>query len=335
MNPNVSPLPEHTYDTSTVPVLSIFNWVYNHGRYLRQSIDSILQQRTNFPVEIIVHDDASTDGGAEIIMEYEGRFPRLFRNVLHSVNQHSQGKCLIAPLLARPRGTFVALTHGDDYWTSPDKLQRQVDLLLANSNASGCFHAADDINEISGESTPGFWRPPGHRPGYGVDDLFKVGNFTTTASVIYRVSALPASFDRFHGVTHGDFLLLMHALKNGPMLYIDEVMSAYRRHPGGIHTSTYGVVSAMRALHALIEGAAALDLQQHPGYLDSVRWRLSEALEAHSQQRSELESLRAQLRHVSEKYDAFRQTTSVSLLMRADRMIKRLLSQLNFRRSSR
>lgn len=335
MKLDVLSLSQHHYDANTVPVLSIFNWVYNHGRYLRQSIDSILQQRTNFPVEIIVHDDASTDGGAEIIRDYERRFPGLFRNVLHSVNQYSQGKCLVAPLLARPRGNFVALTHGDDYWTSPDKLQRQVDLLLAHSSACGCFHAADDVNEISDVSTPGFWCPPGRRSGYGIDDLFKVGNFTTTASVVYRVSCLPPSFDRFHGVTHGDFLLLMHALTHGPMLYIDEVMSAYRRHPGGIHTSTYGVVSALKALHALIEGAAAMNLQHHPGYLDSVRWRLSEAMEAQSYQRSELESLRAQLQHVSEKYDAFRQTTSVSLLMHVDRLIKRLFNKLKFGRSTR
>lgn len=335
MKSSVRPLPEHNYSASTTPVLSIFSWVYNHGRYLRQSIDSILRQCTSFPVEIIVHDDASTDGGAEIIREYEERFPHLFRNVLHSVNQFSQGECLIAPLLFRPRGTFVALAHGDDFWTSPDKLQRQVDWLLTEPDASGCFHAADDVNEISGECTPGFWRPPERRSRYGMDDLFKIGNFTTTASVVYRVSALPGSFDRFRGVTHGDFLLLMHALTHGPMLYIDEVMSAYRRHPGGIHTSTYGVVSALRALHALIEGAAAMKLQQHPGYLDSVRWRLSEAMEAQFYQRSELESLRAQLQHVSEKYDAFRQTTSVSLLMRVDRLIKRLVSGLKCGRPSR
>ncbi len=333
--PERVPLQQHHYDDSTTPIVSVFSWVFNHGPFVRRSIEGILQQRTEFPVEIIIHDDASTDDSNTIIKEYERQSPWLFRNILHSSNQHSQGKCLIAPLLSCPRGNFVALCHGDDYWNSPDKLQKQVDLLRANPHASGCFHAADDINEITGESSHGFWRPLECRSSYGLEDLFKSGNFTTTASVVYRRDVLPSSFDRFRGVTHGDFLLLMHALKHGPMLYINEVMSAYRRHPGGIHTSTYGVVSALKALHALIEGAAALDLHQHPGYLDSVRWRLTEALQAQARQRGELDSLRAQLQDVSETYDAFRQTSSVALLMRLDRLVKRLINLLRFRRSSR
>lgn len=307
-----------------LPLVSVFSWVYNHASYLRRSIESILQQRTNFVVEVIIHDDASTDGGTAIIQEYDRGHPGLFRNVLRSENVYSAGGCIVTPLLTLPRGRFVALTHGDDYWNYPRKLQRQVELLLANPAAAGCFHAADDLNELTGENSPGLWRPPEYREAYGIDDLFKWGNFTTTASVMYRREVLPDRFDHFRRVTHADFMLLMHALKHGSMLYIDEVMSAYRRHAGGVHTSTYGVVSALKALHALVEGAAACDLEKHPGYLESVRWRLAEALSAHAEQKAELESVRLQLQQAISKYASFRKSRSVAFMMELDKRVKQL-----------
>ena len=106
---------EHKWPSDTQPVVSIFNWVYNHKDYIRESIDSILMQKTTFRVEIIIHDDASNDGTAEIIKEYEVIYPKLFNNILQKENQWSQGKSVMTPLFERPKGKYVALAHGDDY----------------------------------------------------------------------------------------------------------------------------------------------------------------------------------------------------------------------------
>lgn len=123
---------EQVWPDDTIPVVTVFNWVYNHKDFIRESIESILMQKTIFPIEIIIHDDASNDGTKEIIVEYQEKYPQLFRNILHEENQWSQGKGLMAPLFEKSRGKYFALSHGDDYWTDPLKLQKQVDFLERN-----------------------------------------------------------------------------------------------------------------------------------------------------------------------------------------------------------
>ncbi len=123
---------KHNWHDEILPVVSIFNWTYNHKDYVRKSLESILSQKTTFPVEIIIHDDASNDGTKEIILEYQNKYPQLFRNILHEENQYSQGNCIMKPLFQKPRGKYVALLHGDDYWIAYNKLQEQVEFLEAN-----------------------------------------------------------------------------------------------------------------------------------------------------------------------------------------------------------
>ena len=86
------PVTEQEWDANTVPVLSIFCITYNHGKHIRDCLDGFLIQETSFPIEILVHDDASTDDTAEIIHEYQQRYPQLIRPVLQTINQFSQGK---------------------------------------------------------------------------------------------------------------------------------------------------------------------------------------------------------------------------------------------------
>ena len=330
------PLGSQRWPVGTQPLVTVFSWIYNHAPYVSQSIESILQQETTFPVEIILQDDASTDGTTQIIRDFESRLPWLFNNRIHSENYYSRGMCVVLPMLTVPAGEFVALSHGDDYWTSPHKLQRQVELLLRNPQAPGCFTAADDVDELSGNLRPGFWRPPGAKPEYHLADLFQNGNFTTTASVMYRRSALPSADTDMTKVSHADFVLLMHALIRGPMLYIDEVMSAYRRHAGGIHTSTYGVIANTRAIQALVEGARMFHCEDRAGYIESFRWRVGECLSAYAAVKHENEALRAQLVKTSTDYDRFRSSGAIRLMIRLQRcqaacykLLQRLLMQKN------
>ncbi|MCF8429445.1 MAG: glycosyltransferase, partial [Bacteroidia bacterium] len=130
---------DQKWPENTQPIVSIFSWVYNHKDYVRESIESILMQKTSFPIEIIIHDDASNDGTKEIIFEYQEKYPNLFRNILQQQNQWSQGKSVMIPLFEKPRGKYLALMHGDDYWTDSYKLQKQVEFLEKNNHYSSVF----------------------------------------------------------------------------------------------------------------------------------------------------------------------------------------------------
>ena len=115
------------------PLVSIICLVYNHANYLRECFDGFIMQRVNFPIEILVHDDASTDNSAEIIKDYTDKYPQLFKPIFQTINQYSKGVHISATYqYPRCRGKYIAVCEGDDYWTDPYKLQRQVDFLEAN-----------------------------------------------------------------------------------------------------------------------------------------------------------------------------------------------------------
>lgn len=122
------------------PLVSIQCTVYNHEPYLRQCLDGFVMQQTNFRFEVIIHDDASTDGSADIIREYAAKYPDIFRPIFQTENQYSQGIDIYSTyLFPRALGRYIALCEGDDYWTDPLKLQKQVDFLEANPEYSMCF----------------------------------------------------------------------------------------------------------------------------------------------------------------------------------------------------
>src|SRR5699024_5978215 len=100
---------------------------YNHERYIAETIESFLMQKTNFRYEILIHDDASTDNTAEIIKKYEKQFPEIIKPVYQKVNQYSQGVNVHELIRQRAIGKYFALCEGDDYWTDSYKLQKQID----------------------------------------------------------------------------------------------------------------------------------------------------------------------------------------------------------------
>jgi len=130
-----------------LPLVSILCITFNHIDFIKETLDGFLIQQTSFPVEIIVHDDASTDGTTEIIKEYEVKYPHIIKPIYQTVNQYSKridiGKEFIFPLA---RGKYVAYCEGDDYWTDPLKLQKQVSFLEKNKDYGLVFTDVDKIN---------------------------------------------------------------------------------------------------------------------------------------------------------------------------------------------
>ena len=119
-------------ERGTMPLVSICCTTYNHQDYIAKCLDSFVMQKTNFPFEILVHDDASTDNTAKIVREYELKYPHLFRCVYQSENQFYNQNALTDVLFKISMGKYIALCEGDDYWIDPLKLQKQVDFLESN-----------------------------------------------------------------------------------------------------------------------------------------------------------------------------------------------------------
>lgn len=115
--------------TKILPLASIRCLAYNQEQYIRQCLDGFVMQKTNFPFEIIVHDDASTDNTANIIREYVEKYPNI-NAILETENQYSKHDGSLARIVNQAiQGKYVALCEGDDYWIDPYKLQKQVDFL--------------------------------------------------------------------------------------------------------------------------------------------------------------------------------------------------------------
>ena len=130
----------------TKPVVSICCIAYNHEPYIEDALEGFLIQETDFPFEILIHDDASTDKTADIIHEYEARYPKLIKPIYQTKNQYSQGKKPSYFNFERAQGEYIAMCEGDDYWIDPLKLQKQVDFLKKNPEALAIIFSYEYFN---------------------------------------------------------------------------------------------------------------------------------------------------------------------------------------------
>ena len=212
------------FDDDTPFILSVFCWTYNDVSYIKKSIDSILMQKTNFNIEVIIHDDASTDGTQEVIKEYENKYPRIFRNILQAENQYSKGVDVTKFIFNYPKGKYIALIHGDDYWVDPYKLQKQVDFMESNPDYVMCFTRYQryfedtEVFQISGHN---------ESKTYNLKD-FMHANHAATATVMFR--SLNFDLKYLNNSPFGDWVLYNLILKYGDAYYMNDVTAVYRRH---------------------------------------------------------------------------------------------------------
>ncbi len=223
--------------TAAPPKVSVVCLSYRHAPYVRAALDGFCAQETDFPFEVLVHDDASDDGTAEIIRDYAARRPDILRPIFQTENQWRRcGHLPKRHVYPRLRGRYVAFCEADDYWTDPRKLQKQADFLDANPDVALCFHPVEVRWE--GESRPPELFPSPrfrfHRRRFAARHLLR-HNFVATPSVMYRWRFGRDPLDLIpEGILPGDhFLHLLH-LETGGAAMLDGAMAVYRRHPGSL-----------------------------------------------------------------------------------------------------
>ncbi|CAN5797917.1 hypothetical protein BH23THE1_BH23THE1_31010 [soil metagenome] len=211
------------------PKVSILCLTYNHVKFIRQALDSFLMQKTDFDFEVLINDDCSTDGTVEIIKEYQKKYPQIIKPVFQKENLYSKGirNMMTRFLLPKAQGKHIALCEGDDYWTDPNKLQLQVDFLEKNTDYALCFHPVRLVYEDKEEIESVF---PDRKSGFTLIRLIE-RNFIQTNSVMYRKQTYK---NMRTDVMPGDWYLHLYHAQFGTIGFIDEVMSVYRRHEGGI-----------------------------------------------------------------------------------------------------
>lgn len=215
------------------PLVSICCMTYNHAAFVRQCLDGFMMQKCSFNFEVLIHDDASTDGTQDIIREYEMKYPDVIKPIYQKENQYSKG---IDPGLKynapRAKGKYIALCEGDDYWTDPYKLQKQVDFLESHPDYVMCSHRFNQYiqnkNLLEEEKNLTF-----QGADYDLKNLIGGKWLTQTLTVMYRRSALDLKRYALYGMSM-DIILFYALLKNGKGYCFPDIMGVYRLHGGGV-----------------------------------------------------------------------------------------------------
>ncbi len=248
------------------PLVSVIVICYNHEKYIRDCLDGILMQKTDFPIEIIVGDDCSTDNTLSIIHEYKQKYPEIITAVSSDKNLWSQGVSMTYTLLCpHAKGKYLAFCEGDDYWINPMKLQFQADFLERNPDYSMCFHDYM-INDGKGEFR--------HRYCLKKECDAKLSgminlNACQTATIFERREIIdyPAfkAFlnDRKRG--YGDINNFMSCYANGKIRHLQGTWSVYRRHDDSV-TATDDKDGGKTAIQKHLRGIRCLIRHYGLGY---------------------------------------------------------------------
>jgi glycosyltransferase involved in cell wall biosynthesis len=254
-----------SWSEGTLPLVTVRCITYNHVGFIADAIESFLMQVTTFPVEILVHDDASSDGTAQVVQDYASRYPGLIKTILQTENQTSKGavgkrfarQCMVE----KTQGKYIALCDGDDYWSDPLKLEKQVDALekdptlalsfcnlkvLYDDSKRDTHDAYQEVSQPRADGRIAVFAHPSDRTSLA--DLMK-GNYIHTPGVVFRNWIRDEGFpDYMADVTIGDWPLHLFTATKGDLHYSREVMGVYRVHSGGMWSRRSDFQKGMMAL---------------------------------------------------------------------------------------
>lgn len=217
------------------PKVSISCLVYNHENFLRECLDGFVMQKTNFRFEAIVHDDASTDRSADIIREYAEKYPDIIKPIYETENQYSKHDGSLKRVMINSlKGKYIAFCEGDDYWTDPYKLQKQVDYMESHEDVTMVFTAFDVVDQYSNKLPLGKFEDF-QKQSFGdwhFFDLLINNNYILTLTTLFR-KGIYESCPHYYF----DYGYFLRAARLGKLHFIEDVTGCYRQNPNSImHT---------------------------------------------------------------------------------------------------
>ena len=217
-------------------MVSIICTTYNHEKYISKCLDGFIMQKTDFPYEVLIHDDASTDNTASIVQEYEELYPDIIKPIYQTENQYSKGKAITRDIIfPKCRGKYIALCEGDDYWTDPYKLQKQVAALETHPD---CFMCVCTVQQVSEDDS----KIVGYCPSFSINEgiieserflnlifkeyAFQTSSYVLCASLFKKYAENTPDFVRTCPV--GDRTYLLYFGYAGNVYYCKDTMTCYR-----------------------------------------------------------------------------------------------------------
>ena len=229
------------------PLVSICCLTYNHEKYIRRTLDGFISQKTSFPFEVLIHDDASTDNTAAIIEEYSKKYPNVIKPIFQKENKVSQGINVQKKYnYSRAKGKYIAYCEGDDYWSDSTKLQRQIDALENNDCCTISAHITSKINK-NGDFIGSVFPPTKiEKTILSLEDYltreikkrewtFQLSSIVVRKEVVDSLCNDNISFANVMSRV-GDFPLIVYSLTIGKLYFVNREMSCYRCMSGGFMT---------------------------------------------------------------------------------------------------
>jgi len=221
---------EHSVNQNVL--VSICCITFNQESYIRDALEGFVNQKTNFKYEVLIHDDASTDRTAEIIREYQMKYPEIIKPILQTVNQYSLGLTNVSGTWNFPRAVkngskYIAMCEGDDYWIDDTKLQCQVDYMETHPECALCFHSAKV--EVQGHAvTEQMMRPYKKDRIVSPEEIIDKTSGYATASLMFRTEMVKELPEFYNNAPIADIPLQLLAANMGYGYYMDKTMCVYR-----------------------------------------------------------------------------------------------------------
>lgn len=215
-------------------LVSISCITFNHAKYLRRCLDGFLMQQINFKYEILIHDDASTDGTKDIIIEYQKKYPDIIKPIIQTENQYSKGirGINLKFNINRAKGKYVAFCEGDDFWTDPLKLHKQISLLELDNSLSACATYVNNIGEDN--KIIKYARPSQNIEIYSSTDALV--KFFPSLTILSRKEIYNNyDFNKIN-VFNSDYLNLVLICNHGNVAMMNFISGSYRIHSEGVYS---------------------------------------------------------------------------------------------------
>ena len=265
--------------SASAPIkVSIHMPAYNHEKYIGEALDSVLMQKTNFEYEIVIGEDMSTDQTRAVARHYARDYPTRVRLIENEKNLGIWDNDQV--IIAACRGEYIAWLESDDFWSSPDKLQKQVDFLDSHPDFSACFHRASCL---TGSEPPITWKggPTTRKDFYTVDDLLEQGHFIPSCTAVFRTELIREPLNWTRGTPFLETAYAIRFALSGKIGFLDEEMATYRFHSQGVYGSATKIRNIQKAIDAHRLVGRGFKLTSRPAYrhgLARMHFQLSSQL---------------------------------------------------------